>query len=34
MSETPSDGNLELTEGEWRERLTDEEYEVLREQGT
>jgi peptide-methionine (R)-S-oxide reductase len=33
MSDTETD-DLPETEAEWRERLTDEEYEILRERGT
>ena len=35
MSNTSGETDLgELTDAEWRERLTDEEYRILREQGT
>ncbi len=30
----PADDRLELSEDEWRERLTDEEFEILRKNGT
>jgi len=34
MSEQAASDPEELSEEEWRERLTDEEYEILRERGT
>ena len=34
MSEKADTADLPQTEEEWRERLTDEEYEILRERGT
>ena len=32
--ETPSEERLPETDAEWRERLSDEEYDILRERGT